>query len=122
MDRIPGITASKPKLWLGAFDGFYRPSVEEVRRLDPVSKFLSRSVILAISAQAAVIAGLLAAAERRFHTRILVAGFAILAVIAPASPRFSSSSAPSVSECGRTSTAPWQNMFDVGQSASPVNG
>lgn len=60
---------SKPGLWLGAFVGFYRPSVEEVRRLDAVSKFLyaARSVILVISAQAAIIAGLLAATDRRFH-------------------------------------------------------
>jgi 1,4-dihydroxy-2-naphthoate octaprenyltransferase len=55
-------------LWLGAFTGFYRPGVEEVRRLDPVSKFLysARSVILVISAQAAIIAGLLALAGREF--------------------------------------------------------
>jgi 1,4-dihydroxy-2-naphthoate octaprenyltransferase len=59
---------SKPALWLGAFTGFYRPGVEEIRGLDAVSKFLyaARSIILVISAQAAVIAGLLAAAERRF--------------------------------------------------------
>ena len=65
----PGPARSKPELWLGAFTGFYRPSAEEVRLLDPVSKFLyaARSVILVISAQAAIIAGLLAAAERRFH-------------------------------------------------------
>jgi 1,4-dihydroxy-2-naphthoate polyprenyltransferase len=60
---------SKPALWIGAFVGFYRPSGEEVRRLDPVSKFLyaARSVILVISAQAAIIAGLLAAADHEFH-------------------------------------------------------
>lgn len=60
---------SKPRLWLGAFAGFYRPGVEEVRGLDPVSKFLysARSVILVISAQAAVIAALLALADRQFH-------------------------------------------------------
>ncbi len=65
----PAPARSKPELWLGAFTGFYRPSAEEVRLLDPVSKFLyaARSVILVISAQAAIIAGLLAAAERRFH-------------------------------------------------------
>lgn len=56
-------------LWLGAFIGFYRPGVEEVRALDPVSRFLyaARSVILVISAQAAIIAGLLAATDRQFH-------------------------------------------------------
>ena len=53
---------------MGAFAGFYRPGVEEVRGLDAVSRFLysARSVILVISAQAAIIAGLLAAAQRRF--------------------------------------------------------
>jgi 1,4-dihydroxy-2-naphthoate octaprenyltransferase len=60
---------ARPKLWLGAFAGFYRPSAEVVRGLDPVSKFLysARSVILVISAQAAIIAGLLAAAQGRFR-------------------------------------------------------
>src|SRR5215470_14012966 len=59
---------SKAELWLGAFIGFYRPRAEEVRRLDPVSKFLysARSVILVISAQAAIIGGLLAITDRRF--------------------------------------------------------
>lgn len=53
---------------MGAFTGFYKPGVEEVRSLDAVSKFLyaARSVILVISAQAAIIAGLLAAAAGRF--------------------------------------------------------
>jgi 1,4-dihydroxy-2-naphthoate octaprenyltransferase len=60
---------SKVKLWLGAFSGFYRPGVEEVRGLDQVSKFLysARSVILVISAQAAIISGLLALADREFR-------------------------------------------------------
>jgi 1,4-dihydroxy-2-naphthoate octaprenyltransferase len=62
--------SARPKaaLWIAAFTGFYRPGAREVLQLDPVSKFLyaSRSVILVISAQAAIIAGLLAAAERRF--------------------------------------------------------
>jgi 1,4-dihydroxy-2-naphthoate octaprenyltransferase len=67
-------------LWLGAFAGFYRPGVEEVRRLDAVSKFLysARSVILVISAQAAIIAGLLALAARRFDALafvLVLAGF-----------------------------------------------
>jgi 1,4-dihydroxy-2-naphthoate octaprenyltransferase len=66
---VPLAIRSKPKLWLGAFAGFYRPGVEEVRGLDPVSKFLysARSVILVISAQAAIIAGLLALADREFR-------------------------------------------------------
>jgi 1,4-dihydroxy-2-naphthoate octaprenyltransferase len=61
-------------LWLGAFAGFYRPTVVEVRDLDAVSKFLysARSVILVISAQAAVIAGLLAAGDRSFDAGAFV--------------------------------------------------
>ena len=57
-----------PRLWLRAFVGFYPPHAESARSLDPVAKFLfsARSVILVISAQAAIIAGLLAAADRRF--------------------------------------------------------
>ncbi len=71
---------SRPALWLGAFTGFYRPGVEEIRALDPVSKFLyaGRSVILVISAQAAIAAGLLAAADRRFDPidfALVLAGF-----------------------------------------------
>lgn len=73
---------SKAALWLGAFTGFYRPGVEEIRGLDAVSKFLyaARSIILVISAQAAVIAGLLAAAERRFEWLafvLVLAGFVV---------------------------------------------
>ncbi len=82
MDRIPGFTAPKPKLWRGAFAGFYRPNAEEVRRLDPISKFLysARSVILVISAQAAIIAGLLAATDGRFDAlpfALVLVGFVV---------------------------------------------
>jgi 1,4-dihydroxy-2-naphthoate polyprenyltransferase len=71
---------SKLALWLGAFAGFYRPGAEEARGLDAVSKFLysARSVILVISAQAAIIAGLLALAARRFDALafvLVLAGF-----------------------------------------------
>lgn len=57
-----------PRLWLRAFVGFYPPRDESARGLDPVAKFLfsARSVILVISAQAAVIAGLLALRGRLF--------------------------------------------------------
>jgi 1,4-dihydroxy-2-naphthoate polyprenyltransferase len=77
---------SKPKLWLGAFAGFYRPGLEEVRGLDPVSKFLysARSVILVISAQAAIIAGLLALADREFRMLpflLLLIGFVVAHMI-----------------------------------------
>jgi 1,4-dihydroxy-2-naphthoate polyprenyltransferase len=57
------MNAWKPKLWWGAFTGFYKPGVQDMSSLDDVSLFLyaARSVILIISAQAAIIAGLLAA-------------------------------------------------------------
>lgn len=66
---MPLATRSKPKLWLGAFAGFYRPGAEDLAGLDPVTKFLysARSVILVISAQAAIIAGLLALASGEFR-------------------------------------------------------
>src|SRR5574341_1808010 len=70
---MAGVTAEQVRprgvgLWLRAFVGFYPPRDESARTLDPVAKFLfsARSVILVISAQAAIIAGLLAAADRRF--------------------------------------------------------
>jgi 1,4-dihydroxy-2-naphthoate octaprenyltransferase len=77
---------SKAALWLGAFVGFYRPSVDEVRHLDPVSKFLyaARSVILVISAQAAVIAALLAATDRQFqwvHFALVLVAFVAVHMI-----------------------------------------
>jgi 1,4-dihydroxy-2-naphthoate octaprenyltransferase len=63
------MSASRPRLWVGAFTGFYKPGIQEVQSLDAVSRFLyaTRSVILVISAQAAIIAGLLAAAVGRFQ-------------------------------------------------------
>lgn len=70
---MAGATANRARprgvrLWLRAFVGFYPPHDESARTLDPVAKFLfsARSVILVISAQAALVAGLLAAADRRF--------------------------------------------------------
>ena len=64
---------SKPKrgpaAWVGAFTGFYPATASDLSGLDPVARFLyaARSVILVISAQSAVIAGLLAATDRRFE-------------------------------------------------------
>ena len=54
---------------MGAFTGFYKPDAREAPSLDAVSRFLyaARSVILVISAQSAIIAGLLAAAAGRFR-------------------------------------------------------
>jgi 1,4-dihydroxy-2-naphthoate polyprenyltransferase len=56
-------------LWWGALTGFYKPDAQNVSRLDRISLFLyaARSVILVISAQAAIIAGLLAADVGRFE-------------------------------------------------------
>src|SRR3990172_7429397 len=82
---MAGVTAEQARprgvrLWLLAFVGFYPPHDESARSLDPVAKFLysARSVILVISAQAAIIAGLLAAADRQFAAPafvLVLAGF-----------------------------------------------
>jgi len=63
------MTAWRLALWWGAFTGFYKPGVQDIYSLDRVSLFLyaARSVILVISAQAAIIAGLLAAGASRFE-------------------------------------------------------
>ncbi len=60
--------------------------MEEVRGLDPVSKFLyaARSIILVISAQAAIIAGLIAAADRQFDWpsfALVLTGFVVAHMI-----------------------------------------
>jgi 1,4-dihydroxy-2-naphthoate octaprenyltransferase len=59
-----------PFAWVGAFTGFYPATAADVTDFDPVTRFLyaARSVILVISAQSALIAGLLAATDRRFET------------------------------------------------------
>ena len=55
--------------WVGAFTGFYPATAADLTDFGPVTSFLyaARSVILVISAQAALIAGLLAATDRRFE-------------------------------------------------------
>ena len=60
--------ARGPREWARAFTGFYPPQAEDLAHLDPVARFLysARSVILVISFQAALIAGLLALTDRRF--------------------------------------------------------
>jgi len=72
--------------WVGAFTGFYPAQSAEFAHLDPVTRFLyaSRSVILVISAQAAVIAGLLAATDRRFQVLpfvLVLLGYLVLHAI-----------------------------------------
>lgn len=68
MQTTAAVGHSRLYLWAAAFTGFYRPTADDVARLDPVSKFLyaSRSIILVISAQAAIIAGLLAVIDGKF--------------------------------------------------------
>jgi len=63
------MTVWRPVLWWGAFTGFYKPGFGDVSSLDRISLFLyaARSVILVISAQAAIIAGLLAAGAGLFE-------------------------------------------------------
>jgi 1,4-dihydroxy-2-naphthoate polyprenyltransferase len=61
----------RPRLWWGALTGFYRPDVENIPSPDRVALFLysARSVILVISVQAALVAGLLAADAGLFAWR-----------------------------------------------------
>ena len=75
-----------PTAWIGAFTGFYPAQANDLAGLDPVTRFLysARSVILVISAQAGVIAGLLAATDRRFEVVpfvLVLVGFVVLHAI-----------------------------------------
>ncbi len=72
--------------WVGAFTGFYPAQADEFGHLDPVTRFLyaARSVILVISAQSAVMAGLLAATDRRFEVLpfvLVLVGYVVLHAI-----------------------------------------
>jgi 1,4-dihydroxy-2-naphthoate octaprenyltransferase len=75
-----------PFAWVGAFTGFYPARADEFADLDPITRFLyaSRSVILVISAQSAVMAGLLAATHRRFEVlpfALVFVGYVVLHAI-----------------------------------------
>jgi 1,4-dihydroxy-2-naphthoate octaprenyltransferase len=75
-----------PFAWVGAFTGFYPAQASEFVHLDPVTRFLyaARSVILVISAQSAVMAGLLAATDRRFEAApfvLVFVGYVVLHAI-----------------------------------------
>jgi 1,4-dihydroxy-2-naphthoate octaprenyltransferase len=75
-----------PFAWVGAFTGFYPAQADEFGHLDPVTRFLyaARSVILVISAQSAVMAGLLAATHRRFEVLpfvLVFVGYVVLHAI-----------------------------------------
>jgi 1,4-dihydroxy-2-naphthoate polyprenyltransferase len=67
-DSHPVRAPMQPRLWLQAFVGFYRPQPTSQLDLDPIARFLysARAVILVISVQASIIAGLLALTDRRF--------------------------------------------------------
>ncbi|MDT4920335.1 MAG: 1,4-dihydroxy-2-naphthoate polyprenyltransferase [Pseudonocardiales bacterium] len=75
-----------PFAWVGAFTGFYPAQADEFGHLDPVTRFLyaARSVILVISAQSAIMAGLLAATDRRFEVLpfvLVFVGYVVLHAI-----------------------------------------
>lgn len=75
-----------PFAWAGAFTGFYPARADDLAALDPITRFLysARSVILVISAQAAAIAGLLAATDRRFEVvpfLLLLVGYVVVHAI-----------------------------------------
>jgi 1,4-dihydroxy-2-naphthoate polyprenyltransferase len=75
-----------PREWARAFTGFYPPLAEDLADLDPIARFLysARSVILVISFQAALLAGLLALTDRRFELApflLVVAGYVVLHAI-----------------------------------------
>ncbi len=72
-----------PREWARAFTGFYPPQAADLAALDPVARFLyaARSVILVISFQAALLAGILAATDRRFAVlpfMLVVLGYLVL--------------------------------------------
>jgi 1,4-dihydroxy-2-naphthoate octaprenyltransferase len=80
------VNTSKPSLWWGAVTGFYKPGIRDIPSPDRVALFLyaARSVILVISAQAAIIAGLLAANAGLFEWRDflgVLAGFVVAHMI-----------------------------------------
>lgn len=79
--------------FVGAFTGFYPAQAQEFAHLDPVTRFLyaARSVILVISAQSAVMAGLLAATHRRFAVLpfvLVFVGYVVLHAISNLSNDF----------------------------------
>jgi 1,4-dihydroxy-2-naphthoate octaprenyltransferase len=75
-----------PREWARAFTGFYPPLAEDLVDLDPVARFLysARSVILVISFQAALLAGLLALTDRRLALlpfALVLIGYVVLHAI-----------------------------------------
>ena len=79
-------TGRGPREWARAFTGFYPPLADDLASLDPIARFLyaARSVILVISFQAALLAGLLALTDRRLAPApflLLVLGYVVLHAI-----------------------------------------
>jgi 1,4-dihydroxy-2-naphthoate polyprenyltransferase len=75
-----------PREWARAFTGFYPPLAQDLVDLDPIARFLysARSVILVISFQAALLAGLLALTDRAFEVVpfvLVLLGFVVLHAI-----------------------------------------
>jgi len=75
-----------PREWARAFTGFYPPLAQDLVDLDPIARFLysARSVILVISFQAALLAGLLALTDRAFEAVpfvLVLVGFVVLHAI-----------------------------------------
>ncbi|HEY2067151.1 MAG TPA: prenyltransferase [Gemmatimonadaceae bacterium] len=78
--------ARGPREWARAFTGFYPPLAEDLADLDPIARFLysARSVILVISFQAALLAGLLALIDGGFQGvpfLLLVVAYVVLHAI-----------------------------------------
>ena len=79
-------TSRGPREWARAFTGFYPPLADDLAQLDPIARFLysARSVILVISFQAALLAGLLAFTDRRFSAlpfALVLVGYVVLHAI-----------------------------------------
>ena len=75
-----------PREWARAFTGFYPPQAADLVALDPLARFLyaARSVILVISFQAALLAGILTATDGRFALvpfLLVVLGYVVLHAI-----------------------------------------
>ncbi|HUX33101.1 MAG TPA: prenyltransferase [Gemmatimonadaceae bacterium] len=75
-----------PREWARAFTGFYPPLADDLVHLDPVARFLyaARSVILVISFQAALLAGLLALTDRQLSAvpfALVLVGYVVLHMI-----------------------------------------
>ncbi len=83
---LPTPRRGGPREWARAFTGFYPPLAQDLVDLDPIARFLysARSVILVISFQAALLAGILALTDRAFEAVpfvLVLVGFVVLHAI-----------------------------------------